>query len=227
MKSTHQPAARHQHTRLDASAPVYPSHACEVLSHGSAYAEFVALARTIAIRKGLEADEVRQMAALRMVKSASVINDHRHWVRYSAAVISSCCNDAWRQLFRHRARMTSLEMQNEFGALPVEMEASLCVFQTQLEGREQERVISRQHALIAHLLESACDLEPAGRRVLEVLVESSKMTDAFKKNGRLNANAIARTSGVSQSTISRQLPAIRAAAAKALVETDEPGGMEM
>jgi DNA-binding MurR/RpiR family transcriptional regulator len=77
------------------------------------------------------------------------------------------------------------------------------------------------------LVKSATYLPAAARRVLEILLAAADQEDSYKKNGKLNGNAIAQKANISQSTISRQLSVIQDAAVEMLGEMEAAEEMDM
>jgi DNA-directed RNA polymerase specialized sigma24 family protein len=199
----------------------------DVLDSYPAYLEFLRITRAFASRKGLDPDEMVQESALRIIRNDKVINDENHWGGYCATVAFSCCTDAWRDRYRRPEPNASLDEANELGIFSWEQKASLCALQTQLEAEEFERLVQKRGAVLQSLVKSATYLPAAARRVLEILLAAADQEDSYKKNGKLNGNAIAQKANISQSTISRQLSVIQDAAVEMLGEMEAAEEMDM
>ena len=212
---------------LKFTSPTFPASASEVLDHVSAWLELQRVATAAAFRKGLNPEEIVQESALRIVKADRTINDFSHWTKYCATVAFSRCSDEWRKRFRRPGVDLSLDEANELGSYSTEQKASLTAFQTQLELEEEWRMAEIKGTALARLIEDSSRLPAAARRVLELLLEHAANEDSYMKNGRLNGNAIAAKAEISQSTISRQLPVIQAAAVELLDEMSASDEMEM
>lgn len=220
-------SARSSTRPLNLTAPTFPAPATEVLDHVPAFQILKRIASAIAFRRGCDPDEITQESAIRIVQANRTMAGLSHWMKYGAVVAHSCCSNEWRRRFRTKGMVQSLHRENEFGTFPAEHKASLQLFQAQLELEAEHRMIDLQVAALDRLKKSSTAIPAAARRVLELLVEHEASKDSYKKNGRLNGNAIAAKAKISQSTISRQLPVIQAAAVEVLEEMNASEEMEM
>ena len=212
---------------LNLNAPTFPAPASEVIDYVAAWLELQRIATAMAFRKGLNPDEIIQESALRIVKTDCPINDFSHWKNYCVTVASSRCADEWRKRFRKPGMDLSLDEANELGCYSTEQKASLEAFQTQLELEEEWRMAGIKGAVLARLMQDSTCLPAAARRVLKLLLEHGTSDESFMKNGRINGNAIAAKSKISQSTISRQLRVIQAAATDLLMEMSASDRMDI
>lgn len=212
---------------LNLSEPTFPAHAVELLDCYPAYEDFARIVRAWAVRKVLDADEIEQESALRLIKRNPRIDSREHWQKYSATVALCVCRDEWRKIFRLGEAAVSFEEKRELGLVNLEHLVSWQALRENVEQAEFERLVAKQGAALLWLMEDSTLLPAPARRLLEVLVEAGASEASFKKNGTLNGNAIAKAYGVSQSAISRQLPVIQQAAAEVLaeMEADEEMGL--
>lgn len=212
---------------LTLTAPTFPAPASEVVEHLPAFHELQRVASAIAFRNRCDPEEITQESASRISKAKRTITDFPHWRRYCAKIAFSRCSDEWRKRYRCNGLFLSMDEENEFGVFPAEQKASLQVFEAQLELEVEHRMIDQQVAALIRLDKSPTALPAAARRVLKLLLKHAASEDSYKKNGRLNGNAIAAKAEISQSTISRQLPVIQAAAVEVLEEMNASEEMEM
>lgn len=205
---------------LKFTKPVFPSVARDVLDHPVSFVELQRIAAALALRKGLDGQDIGQDAAVRILRSNQMIRDFSHWTRYCAIVVKNCCADEWRKRFRRSGLKTplSLSEQNAVGGLPHEGQAALEAYKAKIAYKKESVKIDVQGKALERMLKQSTRLPASAYRVLKLMVEHAGSEETYMKNGRLNGSALSEKSDISQSTISRQIRVIRAAAAEIVQE---------
>lgn len=199
---------------------VFPSSGIEILAHTDAFAELCRLANFAATRNGLDADDLGQDVAFRIFRRDPRVPTAADWSGLCATVARNLCRDFWRREYSRNFEFHSADEEIFEGYAPLENEASLMVLGDALHREEMERVAALRDTVLVRLAASSSRLPRGLYCVMVAMLQNKDNPEIFKLNGKLNGNALARLSGIAQSTISRAIQPIREAACEMLQEME-------
>jgi len=205
---------------LNLSPASFPARSRQILNHASSFGTLAKIAAYFGAKKGLDPDDLAQDVALRLFKCNSMVESESSWRGLCATIASNLCRDFWRRQYCRNAVFCSMDEQIAGGIHPVETEAALVRLSEDLHQKELDQEVARRGAALARLAGDSTRLSRGAQRVLKVFMAHGDHSEAFKKNGTLNGNALAHLGGINQSSISRNMASIQEAATEIYKEIE-------
>lgn len=192
--------------------PVYPSDGGALLENLHAWLELEKISAIISARKGLDADDIRQTAALRIWKKRPKIANELSWRGYCAKTVSNVCASEFRS--RYARPVVQTEPEPSGFNLTGEARASLDQWRRRHAEKRQKRKLAGYEAKLRILAEGDVLPSKEAVRILRLLLNLEN-PDLFlskagrKKKDKIRQTEIAKSLGIKPYTVSRSLDSIQ------------------